>query len=118
MGLVSGVYSQEGKTETSRRGRGKKDKGGQERVVQLEFLVTAQNDLGVLYAQLKEKREAFNAAVKKAAEKCGLNAANVRAFVVAKAGDLYEDELRKAEQKAMLLAEMKGKTAPQGTLTQ
>lgn len=116
-GLISNAYSAEGKTET-RRGRGKKDKSGQERVVQLEFLVTAQDNLGALYAQLKAKREEFNEAVKRAAEKCGLNAANVRAFVLAKAGDSYEDELRKAEQKAMLLAEMKGKEPAQGTLTQ
>lgn len=87
------------------RSTGRKDKG-QEAVFNPEALATRADDLVKLYKAQCTAASDFSEAVKACAEKAGVNAANIRKFVVAKAGDDFEDTKRKVLQLALVFEEV------------
>ena len=56
----------------------------------------------VLHGRAKEAAEDLSTAINKTAEDCGLNAAAVKKYVSARAGDSYEAEKKKVEQLALV----------------
>lgn len=85
--------------------RGRKDKG-QEAVIKLEALSVKVDDLVKLYNAQTEAATDFGEAVKLVAEKAGLNAATVRKYISARAGDNFDDTKEKIRQLALVFDEV------------
>jgi ATP-dependent 26S proteasome regulatory subunit len=86
--------------------RGRKDNSGQETVFNPEALATRADDLVNLYKAQCTAADDFSEAVKAVAEKAGVNAASVRKFIVAKAGDDFEEAKAKVLQLALVFEEV------------
>lgn len=89
-----------------KRTRGRKDADRQEKVIEVEAVKDRVEELIRLYKASGDAQEAFNDGIKKAAEDSGLLAATVRKFVVARAGEKFEEEKRKCEQLSLLFEEI------------
>lgn len=82
--------------------KGRKDASGQESVIELEVINDREKELIRLHEAAKEAAEDYSTAINKAAEDSGLNAAAVRKFIAAKAGDKFEAEKKRVEQLALV----------------
>ena len=80
----------------SRKGRVGQDK--QEAVIKLEFVKDRSADLILLYHEQVTAATDFSEAIKTTAEQAGLNAAVVRRFIIAKAGEHYAEAKRTVTQ--------------------
>lgn len=99
------MQGQQTESSTSkRRGRGvgRKDKDGQEAVINRAAVYERQEHLIRSYRQAREASTQFSEDIKAAAKKAGLNAATVRRFIVAKASDDFEEAKRKVSQLSLL----------------
>lgn len=90
----------------SRGRRGRKDSSGQEQVFDKDALLDNVDELVRLCHAAQEAATDFGEAVKATAEKAGVNAATVRKFIVAKAGEKYEETKQKALQLALVFEEV------------
>lgn len=94
-------------TEASRTApRGRKDSDGQEAVITLENLSVKVYELVQLHNAASEAANDFGEAVKAVAEKAGLNAATVRKYIAARAGDKYDETEAKVLQLALVFEEV------------
>lgn len=93
-------------TEGGTRARGRKDSDGQAAVVKLEALSVKVDELVKLHNTMSNAATDFGEAVKAVAEKAGLNAATVRKYVAARAGDKFDDTREKIRQLALVFDEI------------
>lgn len=82
--------------------KGRKDENGQEAVIKLKVIEDREKELVRLHGAAKDAAEDFSTAITKASEDSGLNAAAVRKFIAAKAGDRFEAEQKKVEQLSLV----------------
>lgn len=101
MGLVSNIYSEEGKTET-RKARGRKDSQSQEAVIKHHVLVEREAELVNLATAKNTAAAEFSDAVKVCAEASGYNAAAVRKYIAAKVGNDFDEAKKKVEQLSLI----------------
>jgi uncharacterized protein (UPF0335 family) len=80
--------------------------GGQEQVIKVTVISDKMDQLVKLHHAAAEASEDLSDAIKKAAEKSGMNAKALRSFVAARAGDKYEERARDARQLALLFDEV------------
>jgi hypothetical protein len=91
------------------RGRaGRKDSSGQEQTFNPEAVQTRADDLVRLYRSQQHAATDFSDAIKAVAEKAGINAASLRKWVVAKAGDDFDAVREKVRQLALVFEEVEG----------
>lgn len=90
----------------SRGRRGRKDNSGQEAVFNPEVVQTRADDLVKLYQAQQTAATDFSESIKAVSEKAGINAASLRKFIVAKAGDNFEDTKAKVLQLALVFEEV------------
>lgn len=86
--------------------RGRKDSEKQEQVIKLSAVKDKISDLITLYNKAGDANDKLNDAIKATAEKAGLLSSVVRKFVVARAGDRFEEEARKVEQLNLVFDEI------------
>ncbi len=89
-----------------RRIHGRKDENKQEGVTVPEKVKEGIDELVTLYRAQHTAAEDFSAAVKAVAEKSNYNAAAVRKFVVARAGEKFAEAKRLSEQQMELFDEV------------
>lgn len=92
-------------TELAKRrksGLGRKDSQGQEAVIKLDQVKDKVDYLVGLYKTATSASSDLNDGIKAIAEKSGLLASVVRKYVVAKAGDKFEEKAREVEQLSLL----------------
>lgn len=92
-------------TELAKRrksGLGRKDSDGQEAVIKLDKVKEKIDHLIKLHKTAADASDALNDGIKAVAEKSGLLASVVRKYVVAKAGDKFEEKAREVEQLSLL----------------
>jgi ABC-type uncharacterized transport system substrate-binding protein len=77
---------------------GRKDKQNQEAVIKLSEVHDKIDNLIALHKTASEASACLNEGIKKIAEKSGLLASVVRKYVIARAGENFEEEQRKVEQ--------------------
>ena len=94
-------------TNGKRKAKGRKDEEKQEAVIKTEALAVKADELVRLYKAQEEAATDFADAVKAAAESSGLHAKNVRSFIIAKAGDKFEEKKQQVEQLALIFEEVK-----------
>ena len=88
-----------------RRGRKPKEgrvEGGQEKVINRGIVFERAEELVRLKVRADEASEDFGTAIKKAAEDSGLIASVVRRYIVAKAGEKFEERRRETNQLSLL----------------
>lgn len=90
-----------------RNARGRQDRSGQEKVIEVAKLTEKLPHLQSLYTTAKDANKDLSDAIKAVAEKSGLLASVVRKIVVAKAGENYDDKKKEAEQLEMVFGELK-----------
>lgn len=90
----------------SRRARGRKDENKQEGVTVPSKVKDAIDELVNLYRAQHMAAAGFSDAVKAVAEKSNYNAAAIRKFVVARAGEKFAESKRLAEQQMELFEEV------------
>lgn len=91
-----------------RTARGRQDRSKQEKVIDMSKLTEKIDHLVNLHKATKDASADYSAAIKVVAEKAGLLASVVRRFVVAKAGESFDDKKKEAEQLALVFDEIKG----------
>lgn len=91
-----------------RRAKARKDNDGQEAVIDLKAIKDRVDDLIKLHIAVKESREEYSEAIKAAAEKGGINARSLRAYVRARASESYSKDKQYAEQLSLLFDEIGG----------
>jgi hypothetical protein len=92
--------------QRANRPRGRRDAEKQEKVIKTDILKDKVDDLVGLYKAQQESANDFSERVKKVAETSGLLAASVRRFVVARAGENFEEAKTKALQLSLLFEEI------------
>jgi len=95
-------------TNGSKSPRGRKDADKQEQVIKTKIIKDGIDKLVALKKAADDAATDFNDAVKAAAEKSGLLATTVKKFVVARAGENFEEAQRKVEQLALVFEEVGG----------
>lgn len=96
-------------TETvkSRRApKARKDASHQEKVILTSVVKEHIDKLLTLHSKAATASEDFSSAIKATAEKSGINAAALRKFVAARAGENFEDRKRDCEQLSLLFDEV------------
>jgi hypothetical protein len=89
------------------RGRKEKTADHQEAVIKLGVLEPAiVNTLVADYKHAQAAGEAFADGIKAQAEKAGIQSAVLRKFIVARAGEHFDDRKRDAQQLALLFEEV------------
>lgn len=94
--------------QAGRTARGRQDRSRQEKVIDMSKLKEKLDHLVSLNKTAKDASKDYSDAVKAAAEKSGLLASVVRRYVVAKAGDSFDEKKKEAEQLALVFEEVKG----------
>lgn len=94
-------------TQTNGKGKGggavgRKDSQGQEHVPEVGVIYEREDELVALKVAAVEAAEDYSTAINKAAEDSSLNAAAVRKFIEAKAGDKFEATKKKVTQLALI----------------
>ena len=87
------------------RARTRKDSDGQSAVFNPEAVTTKVDHLVSLYKAQQNAATDFSEAIKAVAENAGINAASLRKFVAAKAGDDFEEAKAKVQQLALVFEE-------------
>jgi len=85
---------------------GRKDGTGQDAVVTMDPVKERVEELIELYVKSGDAAAKFNEAIKTTAEKSGLLASTVRKFVVARAGEKFDEVKREVEQLALVFDEV------------
>jgi hypothetical protein len=93
-------------TEARKSATGRKGKDKQEAVTKPEVVASRIGELVNLYNKAGEASDALNDGIKTAAKDSGYNAANVRKFVIARAGEDFAEKKRDAEQQLELFDEV------------
>lgn len=92
-----------GKGRGKRRGAvGRKDSEGQEQVIEIGVIHAREDELVALKVAAVEAAEDYSTAINQAAEDSGYNAATVRKFIEAKAGDKFDATKKKVTQLALI----------------
>jgi len=91
---------------TTKRGKGRVSPDKQEQVQRPQVIDERVDELVHLKTAADEAAESFADAIKKAAEDSGLLASVVRRFVVARAGEKFEEKKRECEQLSLLFEEV------------
>jgi len=91
---------------TQRKVRGRKDADKQETVTKPDIVGEKIYSLVILYKASQSAGAEFGDAVKAAAEASGYNAAAIRKFVVARAGENFAEKKRDLEQQMELFDEV------------
>lgn len=81
--------------------KGRKDANGQEAVIELGVLHEREEELCQLYTRAGEAAADYSTAITKAGEDSGLNAAAIRRYIAAKAGDKFDAEKKRVTQLAL-----------------
>ena len=89
-----------------RKAKGRKDEDKQEVVIKTEALAVKADELVRLYKAQENAAKDFGDAIKATAETAGLHAKNVRSFVIAKAGEKFEEKKAQVEQLALIFEEV------------
>lgn len=97
----------ERKPKGERKAKGRTDRSGQEKAIEMAQLDERMPNLVSLHNAAKLANTELSDAVKATAEKAGLLASVVRKFVVAKAGEHYEDKMKEAYQLSLVFGESK-----------
>lgn len=97
-GVGSGGVSKSG-------AKGRKDADKQEAVIKMESLVTNVDHLTVLYREMETAKVDFAEGVKAVAEAAGLHAKNVRSYIIARAGDRFDDKKAQICQLSLIFEE-------------
>lgn len=93
-------------TENVRNIRGRKDRNQQEKVITMGPVKEKLPHLIKLHNAHKDTGKDLSDAIKAVAEKSGLFSSVVRKFVAAKAGELFDDKKREAEQLAIIFEDI------------
>lgn len=96
----------EGTTTKGRKVRGRKNADNQEAVTRPQLVSEKIDELVLLYTTAQACSADFGDAVKAAAEASGYNAAAIRKFVVARAGENFQERKRELEQQMELFSEV------------
>ena len=100
----------EANTETNgkskRKAKGRKDEEKQEAVIKTGALAVKADELVRLYKAQEYAANDFAEAIKTTAETAGLHAKNVRSFIIAKAGEKFEEKKAQVEQLALIFEEI------------
>lgn len=86
--------------------KGRTDRSGQEKVIELQKLEDKIETLVDLYKLQAETAADLNEGIKAAAEESGLLATVVRKFIVARAGKLFTEKAREAQQLSLVFEEI------------
>lgn len=86
--------------------RGRKDKQGQEKVIELSVLTERMANLITLQTKAKTAGKEYGEAIKVVSEKAGLLSSVVRKFVAARASEMYSERKTEAQQLEMLFEEI------------
>lgn len=86
--------------------RGRRDNDGQNAVIKLESLTVRVDELVKLHNAAATASADLADAIKDTAEKAGLNAATVRKFIAAKAGEKFDETREKIRQLALVFEEI------------
>lgn len=92
----------EAKAPRRRKPTGRVSGDGQESVIDVSKAHDKEKHLVGLYTKQQEAAADFADAIKVVAEKSGLNASTVRAWVIAKAGENYDEKRRKVQQLSII----------------
>lgn len=90
----------------ARAPKGRKDEEGQEQPIKLDPVRERIQQLITLHHSAKEASADFSDAIKKCAEDSGLNAAAVRRFVIARAGDKFDARKKDVAQLSILFEDV------------
>lgn len=98
-------------TPKPKRGRlrevaGRKESGGQEKIIKSEVVKEKITELMELKNKAKQSREAFSAAVKAVAKESGYMTSVVRALVDARADNDFKDAQRKYDQLSLIFSDV------------
>lgn len=96
------VAAEEKGGKKARKVRARKDGSGQEKAWNMEPIKTKMDHMVSRYNHMKEAANDFSETVKAVAKDSGFNTAAVRQFVVAKAGEKFEERKRYFEQLSLL----------------
>lgn len=88
------------------RARGRQDRSGQEKVIDMSKLTERLPHLVKLHTASKDANADLSSAITTVAEKSGLLASVVRRVVVAKAGENFDEKKKEAEQLELVFAEL------------
>lgn len=91
-----------------RKPLGRVDADGQEAAISMDPIKDRIENLVRLCESAKAASNDFSEAIKDTAEKSGLLASVVRKFVVAKAGEKFDDKKRECEQLSLLFDDIGG----------
>lgn len=94
-----------GMPKGSRGRQGRRDSSGQEQVFKPESVATRADELVKLYKAQQDAATDFGDAIKATAENAGINAASLRKFIIAKAGDNFDETKAKVLQLALVFEE-------------
>jgi hypothetical protein len=86
--------------------RGRKDRSGQEAVIKLAPVKERVDEMVQLYEVYKDSGAQLNEGIKALAEASGLMASVVRKFIVARAGDNFDEKKREADQLSLVFDEV------------
>ncbi|MDA8260241.1 MAG: hypothetical protein M0Z99_32185 [Betaproteobacteria bacterium] len=93
-------------TQVKKGERGRKDAEKQEAVIKMKEVKDRIEDLVKLYNAAGDANDKLNDAIKATAEKAGLLSSVVRKFVVARAGENFEEAKRNVEQLSLCFDEV------------
>lgn len=102
-------FTGDGPIEKAKKAKGPKgrtDRSGQEKVIELQKLEDKIETLVDLYKLQAETAADLNEGIKAAAEESGLLATVVRKFIVARAGKLFTEKAREAQQLSLVFEEI------------
>lgn len=86
----------------SKRAAGRKDSDGQAQVIKPKIITEREDELVDLKTKAVEAAENYSKAINQAAEDSGYNAATVRKYIEAKAGDKFDATKEKVTQLALI----------------
>jgi hypothetical protein len=91
-----------------RRTKARKDSEGQEAVIDLSAIKDRVDELISLHAAVRDASTDYSEAIKASAEKGGINARALRAYIRARASESYEKDKQYSEQLSLLFDELGG----------
>lgn len=91
-----------GGTRKRRTPIGRKNEDKQEQVIEFDEIKSSLSELVGLYQAAEESNTTFSDAIKETAERSGILAGTLRKFVVAKAGEQFEERKRACQQLSLL----------------
>ncbi len=93
---------------TGKKPRGRKNADKQEAIIDNSIIKARIEEMVKLKKASDTASDEFSEAIKFVAESAGLNASAVRKFVLARAGEHFEDKKKECEQLSLLFEEVGG----------